>query len=509
MLENIIKRKSAHYIFLLILINILAHYLPFERLSLSPDDYSRLLKPAIGFKNFIFGPSDRPLHFFLLEIQNLYIKDNPHLGFLINLLSNTFLLIVIWNFLNLFYEDKKHIFLILIVYILLFNKIEIYHTPIYSINVFAGIFYILSIYYFISGLNNNNNFNFIISLLFYILGIFLYEIGFFVIIIYFYYFYFNRNVRIATYLSLFILISIFYVSYRLTNSFGNSEIVNSHNLNIEKIPYGFIDLFHNYIGRTAIRILIYGLYQFLYIEKIWLLIIIILNLVFIVFLFFKNIEIKEKKENSNILIFIIIFIVFSIPPILNGMSGGRHTIVPDISLSILLVHFFIFYLKKGKSYFIIFVIVSILINQGNSWAQVVSCRINNAIYEYIKEIEYKTINDYDYIIFDQGSFSKNISHSLLNNDKILERYFGAQALEDQTVITMLALNKNFQKKEVTERFHRVIEYKKNSEDNYSLSKITQTGYRKFNYEKINIKSENVLIIDYYKVYNNGYINGNR
>ena len=74
---------------------------------------------------------------------------------------------------------------------------------------------------------------------------------------------------------------------------------------------------------------------------------------------------------------------------------------------------------------------------------------------------------------------------------------------------MLALNKNFQKKEVTERFHRVIEYKKNSEDNYSLSKITQTGYRKFNYEKINIKSENVLIIDYYKVYKNGYINGNR
>ena len=131
------------------LTNIIAHYLPFERLSLSPDDYSRLMKPTLGFKNFIFGPSDRPLHFFLLEFQNYYVKDNPFYGFLINLVFNSSILIIIWKFLELFYEEKEKIFFIILIYVLLFNKVEIYHTPIFSINVLASILYLLSIYFFI------------------------------------------------------------------------------------------------------------------------------------------------------------------------------------------------------------------------------------------------------------------------------------------------------------------------------------------------------------------------
>ena len=212
--------------------------------------------------------------------------------------------------------------------------------------------------------------------------------------------------------------------------------------------------------------------------------------------------------NKNNFIFILLFIVFSIPPIINGMAGGRHTIVPDISIAMLIVNLFL-YLKNSRLYFTFFLMITLLINQGNAWAQVIACRINNSIYEHIKELDYKKLNDYEYIIFDQGSFSKNIKHSLLSNDKILERYFGAQALEEQTVITMIALEKKFTRDEISNRFFSVINYEILSDNNYSLNTILQTDYREFNFEKKIINSNNILVINYNKVYKDSFTNGNR
>ena len=81
---------------------------------------------------------------------------------------------------------KRGNFFISLIFILLFNKVEIYHTPIYSINVLAAILYLLSIYFFIKGIRLNSIFLFLFSIIFYVLGIFLYEIGFFIVLIFLY-----------------------------------------------------------------------------------------------------------------------------------------------------------------------------------------------------------------------------------------------------------------------------------------------------------------------------------
>ena len=512
MFSEITKIKSIYFILLLLFINILAHYLPFERISLSPDDYSRLNKPQLGFQNFIFGPSDRPLHFFLVDLQNYYVKDNPYYGFLINIVCNSFLLFIIWKFIELFYEKKEEIFFISLIFILLFNKVEIYHTPIYSINVLAAILYLLSIYFFIKGIRLNSIFLFLFSIIFYVLGIFLYEIGFFIVLIFLYLLLQNQKRNSLIFFILAVLISLFYISYRLTNSFGFSEMLNAHSFEINKIPYGIIDLIHNYIGRTSFRITIYGIYNFLFIDNYWLILILVFNLILLFII--KRLNDISAKNLKNIktndkFFFILLFVVFSIPPIINGMASGRHTIVPDISLSIFIFYILFIIFKKNNYLIICVTFLLLIINQGNSWTQVISCRINNAIYDYIKNLDKDKIINSDYIIFDQGSFSRNIKHTLLNNDKILERYFGAQALEDQTVVSMIAYNKNINKKNVTDKFIRVIDFKNNGFNSYNMKIIEQTEYRNFKYTNYDLTTKNLILINYSNVYNNGYRYGNR
>ena len=120
-------KKNIQHILILFLILIISHFIPFERLSLAPDDYS-LRNVSNGIYNFIYK-YDRPLLYLFLE--NLYslFGLNINLYFYLLILTN-FLNITIVYLLIRFFFTNNQAFIISLIYIVLYIKYEIYHNSI-------------------------------------------------------------------------------------------------------------------------------------------------------------------------------------------------------------------------------------------------------------------------------------------------------------------------------------------------------------------------------------------
>ena len=79
------SKKKVFFIYVFLL-NIFTHFIPFERMSLSPDSYS-LSSLEYGLKNFFYH-SDRPLAYIFIEIQNSIIFENSYLDILLIFFSS-------------------------------------------------------------------------------------------------------------------------------------------------------------------------------------------------------------------------------------------------------------------------------------------------------------------------------------------------------------------------------------------------------------------------------------
>ena len=86
------------YSFLLLtLIHIFGHFIPFERMYVSPDDLTLFLRDKIYFKHFIYSP-DRPLQDIWLEFQTSIVQTNGFTGLLFTFFSSLFLLFAVYFF---------------------------------------------------------------------------------------------------------------------------------------------------------------------------------------------------------------------------------------------------------------------------------------------------------------------------------------------------------------------------------------------------------------------------
>ena len=84
------KNLTNNNLFLIIClfcILIFSHFIPFERLSIAPDDFSFLEIEKIGIKQFVKNP-DRPLEFLWHEMQYYLIGPNYNISFYILIITN-------------------------------------------------------------------------------------------------------------------------------------------------------------------------------------------------------------------------------------------------------------------------------------------------------------------------------------------------------------------------------------------------------------------------------------
>tara|TARA_B100000315_G_scaffold187830_1_gene177496 strand:- start:15 stop:1571 length:1557 start_codon:yes stop_codon:yes gene_type:complete len=434
-----------YYLVLIVLITTLAHFVPFERASLAPDDYAFLLMEKEGLGHFLTSPH-RPLQYLWAETQNIFIGDNSQLGLFFVYLSSTITILLCYWLISLFTKDKVTIFLITLVYSVLFIKLEIYQYPgNVHVNLSTSI-YILSLIFFLIFIRSYQNAYLAMSISSYSIAVFWYEVGFFIPIAMFTYYFLVRenNKKITDVLKIFLpflFVVFFYSVYRITGGFGATEWLAGRQVSISTIPQGIVDVFHHFFGRYFVRNIIYGLYKFPDISTPWLAIISFLNIIS-AFAIYRIFQAKESLDLSRkqIVFFLVLFFVSIIPNVLVGAVGGRNVIIASIPFVVFIYLILNLLSKKITPYaYTLLFVFSLVICQGNAWNQVMASRINGSVYEYLKERRQDMLTS-DIIIIDTNSFAENIDYTMVKREfNTLNTYYGAQAFESWGLTSMVHL----------------------------------------------------------------------
>ena len=492
---------------ILFIIHSFTHFFPMERMSLGPDDLVLLLQlENKSILEIILTWPDRPLHWLWGKLIGFTIGNNYKLATLAIYMSSFFpTLIAFFIFLKLF-KLKSQSFLLALIFLLIPNKLEIYHTLIFvHINIVMSI-YMLSILFFISYADNKKNINLFLSLITYLIGIFWYEAGFFLPALYFLLI-FKKNKFLNSFKLIFpfIFIGSLYLFFRYTGAFGFGDGLSGRNIKFDIFIF-LKEFFHSFFGRYMIKNIIYGIYNFFNLPKLYIYILISINLIFLssIFIFIRKNGLNKNNIKYKFLILAILLILIPlIPNFLLGAIGGRNLVIPAIGFSIIIYYLIVNIPKFNKFFFIIFLSIGLFVSEGINWTHVVSTRINNSIFNQLNHDKQKLINS-DFIIIDTKSFANKIAHTFIKQDfNILHTYYGAQTFEDWGLKAMVnIILKGHVNQTYISLSEPIIDVK-----NIKFSILKNRNYRSFEFKEKIIKNKNVYILDFNKVYGENFNNG--
>ncbi|MBU1871447.1 MAG: hypothetical protein KKH80_01415, partial [Candidatus Omnitrophica bacterium] len=363
-------------IVILITMNIVFHFIPFERASLAPDDYAYLVQSRDVSMRGIFqrmlNVSDRPLNYLILMLQGKFIGDNSVLALYLLVLSSIFVLLTVYYFLLKLFNQTILAFIGSAIFCLLPNKLETYHTLIFfNINMATGI-YILSLTFFIRFVQIRKTVFLLLSLMAYTIGVFWYEVGFFLPLTLIGYCLIFDKKDYLKFLYYFLIPSLCYLFIRLLGSGGMN--FSQHNVGFPGLLVAN-ELFHHLMGRYILRSIFYGIYEFLLISRPLLYLLIAVDILLLALLreFLKRISLKEAGKGF-LLFGIACFVFFIAPLFLNqgGGIGGRHLVLPSLGVVILILWLFGRIGKVRDRILLIFFAVLFVVCQGNAWTQVIA-----------------------------------------------------------------------------------------------------------------------------------------
>jgi hypothetical protein len=247
--------KFQNYYILAILL-IIFHFIPFERSSLAPDDYSLINNDVIGFFNFIKYP-DRPILYLWLELQYQILGLNLKSLFLLLVISNYLLILCTFHLFKEFFQNNDSLILT-IINLLIYFKLEIFHNSIMIHICIVTSLYLLSLIFLIKYLKKRKIVFLLLSIFLYTISIYWYEIGFFLPLIFIFYdpkFKLNlreiiKNIKI---ISPFLIIMIIYSIFRITNIFGIALTESSYSINLNIIT-ALNEFFNHKKGGMLLRI---------------------------------------------------------------------------------------------------------------------------------------------------------------------------------------------------------------------------------------------------------------
>ena len=121
------KNANIKNIFFLFLLHVISHFLPFERSSIGQDGFTNLLRESLWFNNFIVN-SDRPLMFMWLEIHKYIIENYIFIDLYLIVLLSFFPVLFLYILLKILLKNLDLVFLIMILYSLMINKLELFHS---------------------------------------------------------------------------------------------------------------------------------------------------------------------------------------------------------------------------------------------------------------------------------------------------------------------------------------------------------------------------------------------
>lgn len=508
-------KRLITFIILLIILNLCAHFLPFERKSLAPDSYSAIVSlkdhpPAGSLLHYLLSDPKRPVTNFLVNLMSKLTGDNPIPALWLVFLTSTGVLIAAYFLFKLLLADDFMAFIAAIIFCLLPNKLESFHNSIaFNINA-AFIIYILALIFFIEWIKKNKTVLLWASFTCYTIGIFWYEVGFFMpVIILIYVLLFGKKNQLKSALYFFIP-AVAYFLLRATSMFGLVRTGNFIDaIGLSGVFSVIVELLNHYIGRYMIRSIIYGVYKFITLPKIWLACFFLIDLIILLFLAALIKKYELKKLSRALFIFSGgLFVFYFLPLFLNirGAVGGRHLVLPSLGLALFFLGILELVKKHWRASFLVFVGVTLIICQGNSWCQVVACRINAAVYDTIKEKKSQILKAQN-IIIDTNSFAENIPFTFVRKDfNVLNTYYGAQTFETWGLCAMARLAIDDNGKNCYIATERPVIAK---DGNVEFQVSEPAGYRIISKQKKYLSQANTVIIDFESAYGSDFNNGLR
>ncbi len=419
-LDNIIRYK---FYISLVLLNFLTHYLFIYYYKFVADDWAMLvyLKLFAPFSTIEFlSKTTRPIMWIISRIVSDQFGGFA-LGYhILNFITSTivlFLIFIIAKYLfgknNSNDNKESYAFIAALIFVILFNKDEMYGWGLAIINNMANIFYLGSIYYFIT--SEKKTYKLVLSLFLFSMAIFTYETAIFLPIFYFVYNWINKqDLKKPLY---FILPWGLLGIARLTNWFGYELTPEPFSRKLTG-PYEFLTTFLRMILHSlgeAINNVIYSFYGLSSLNPVVLPVLVIMDIL-IIWLVFKYILIDFKwndfdgnyQNKMNLVVISIAGLVISyIPMAVAGYLATRHVLFIDFFVSLLLA--ILIGLIARKHIFIrlmySIIIIFIIINQGLYFNWITSGAIQDSVNRSIFDNSNK-LNQYNCIYINATDLSR-------------------------------------------------------------------------------------------------------
>ena len=489
--------------FALVLINWVAHFIPFERASLSLDDLARLNSTEWSLR-FFTAEMRNSLDYPLIIFHNLIVMAagrDPFLRVLFVFISSSLVTGMVYFVFKELLEDRRPAFLGALFYNLIPNKLALYHTLEYTYIHLALTLYLLSFFLFIRFLKKERPVLLWGALACYSVALFWYLIGFFLPVVFVVYalLVHPRKARAA---AVFFIPAAAFVLWR-SNLLGFADLeTRAYQIQFHQaIPNLFRMVPNLYIGRQMVKGILYGLYRFPLIPLPWQPLLAAADVAILYGLWrWLNKSLLPPLQAKMIQLSLAMLILLLAPALLTVVLD-RHTCLSSTGFAFLLLWGISRWRMFQRTILVALIGTGLAISQGTAWNQVVACRINRAIFETLQERK-QEILEADRVLIDQYSFSRQIPYTWVKDpNNQMDTYWGVQALlgRGNPFLVHWAVGK---KKEVEvvrsscQVFEKEILFQVYNPDTYTLKGTS-------------VPLEGSVLIDYEAVYHDGFRNGNR
>jgi hypothetical protein len=489
----------------LLVLNTAAHFLPPERASVGPDDYSYLVRfgssPVREILHVLSTERQRPLQLLALGLQARLVGGGPLGAFLLPYLSSTFLVLSAFALLRALMQDDAAAFVGAALFNLLPQTVEVYHTAMYfNVNAALSLWLLCAAAFFRFLVGESVRYLFLAVLL-YAVALFWYEVGFFLPLAFFAWGWrLGRERRVHA--LWFAPIAVLYFVYGHTSWLGVAPGAYGHSVGWDPKPILLLLSFA--IGPHLARNVLYGAFNFPRIESGWLALLLALDAL-LIYAFWRWRRTQDLRPAPHAaLLGVVLAAAFLLPFTVQAHGGiaGRHLVLPSLGLVLPAVQ----RVSRTRHARVLMTFVgalALIVAQGNAWAQVVACRINAAVYRALQE-RATDVRASPHVVIDLESFTRRIPFTWVRADfDQLNSYYGAQAFEDWGLLMMTRLAAGDPGKSV----HLAVSSPRRAGESLQFLEGRNTGSRSFEARPISIPAEGVVRIGFDEAFGREFRDG--
>jgi hypothetical protein len=504
------EMKTSYVLVFLIVLNLFAHFIPFERASVGSDDYALLYKVhAMTYPQIMAETvTDRYLSYKLLLAMEKFVNGDGMVGLILVFVSTALVLVCVYFLLRLLLKDSGAALAGALVFSLMPNILELYHVPILVyVNLTDALYFSVLILAILYAQRGRGVF-LALSLFAYTLALFSYESGFGMSAVVAAYFYLYRRDLLPKSLY-YVVAAAAFLSFRFTGfGMANVGVMQEHTPSLSVLPTNILEFIHQYVGRYMVRNILYGAYKFISVEWPWLAVMVVADVALALAVFRRLAKWRLVLPDRRLLYLSAVMVIALVSPLLTngkGGLGGRMLVLPSVGVAILLIWLTVRTGLARPAVAGLLVFFALIVCQGNSWAQVVACRLNAAVYDTIKEKK-EDIAKADIVVIDTRSFADNIPFTWINRDfNVLNSYYGAPAFEDWGLSAMVRLVTG----DSSRRIYISTERPSFSGGVLKVMVSSYAGYRKVVKEAVDLSAADTIVIDYRTVFGDNFNNGKR